>query len=105
MGQGQGALDIFQRQRLGVLPAHAAGGGVTNVAHRHRTAQLVQDRTAEHVPHQPQILVERELPVVDGCNAAGLLPPVLQRVQTVIGGAGAVPRRVVDAENAALLVD
>ena len=104
VGQGQGSLDIPQRQRLGVLPAGPARGGIAHMAHRHGPVQPVQDRLVKHLPHQSRVLVIGHLPVIDGGDAAGLLPPVLEGVQTIIGGAGAVSGWVIDAEHAALLM-
>ena len=105
MGHRQGALDVLQGQGLGVLPADAAGGGVAHVAHRQGAPQLVQLLGVEHLPHQAQILVEAQLQPLHGGDAAGLLAPVLEGVESVIGRAGAAAGRVVDAEHAAFFVD
>ena len=105
VGHREGALDVGQRQRLGVLPLGAAGGGVAHVAHRHGAAQLVQDRGGKHVAHQSHVLVAAHFQPVHGRDAAGLLPPVLKGVQPVVGRPGAVPRRIVNAEYAAFFVN
>ena len=75
------------------------------MAHGHGAAQPVQNFRGEYLSHQAQVLVERHLAVSDGGDAAGLLSPVLQGEEAVIGGAGAVSGRVQHAEYAAFLVD
>ena len=74
------------------------------MAHRHGAVQPVQDIRMEHLPHQPHILVEGHLPVIDGCDPAGLLPPVLKGVQAVIDRAGTVPLGIPDPEHTAFLM-
>ena len=101
----QGALDVLEGQGLGVFPLPAAGGGVAHMAHGHGAIETVQHVGVEHVSHQAHILVEGEHPLVDGGDATGLLPPVLEGVQAVIGGAGTVPVGVADAEQSAFLVN
>ena len=100
----QGALHIFDGQGLGVLPLPGPGGGIAHMAHGHGPIQPLKGLFVKHLADQAHILIKGLLPVVDGGDAAGLLPPVLQGIQPVIGGLGAAPRRIIDTEHAALLV-
>ena len=75
------------------------------MANRHGPAQSIQDVLMEHIPHQPQVFMIGQLPVVDGGDAAGLLPPVLEGVKPVIGGPCAVSGRVIDAKDAAFFMN
>ena len=75
------------------------------MAHRHGAVQTIEHVGVEHIPHQAHVLVEGQHPLVDGGNAAGLLAPVLEGIQAVIGGAGTVPAGITDAEQATLFVD
>ena len=105
VGHREGALNVFQRQRLGVLPADAAGGGVAHMAHRHGPSQLVQHPLVKHIPHQTQVLMIGELSVIHRGNPTGFLPPVLQGVESIIGGPGAVPGGIVDAKYSTFFVN
>ena len=100
----QRSLHILDGQGLGVLPRPSAGGGVAHMAHRHGPIQALKGLPVEDLADQSHVLIKGLLPVIDGGDAASLLSPVLQGVQPVIGGLGTAPRRVIDAEHAALLV-
>ena len=100
----QGALHVLDGQGLGVLPFPRPGGGVAHMAHRHGAVEPVQGLLVKDLAHQAHVLVKGLLPAVDGRDAAGLLPTVLEGVQPVIGGLGAPALRIVDAEYPALLV-
>ena len=100
----QGALHIFDGQGLGVLPLPGPGGGIAHMAHGHGPVQPLEGLLVKHLADQAHVLIKGLLPVIDGGDAASLLSPVLQGVQPVIGGLGTAPRRVIDAEHAALLV-
>ena len=59
----------------------------------------------KHFSNQSQILMKREIPIVDGGDAAGFLPAMLQGIKRIISGVGAASVRVIDAEYAAFFMD
>ena len=85
----QGALHIFDGQGLGVLPLPGPGGGIAHMAHGHGPVQPLEGLLVKHLADQAHVLIKGLLPVIDGGDAASLL---------------SAPRRVIDAEHAALLV-
>ena len=101
----QRSLHILDGQGLGVLPRPSAGGGVAHMAHRHGPIQALKGLPVEDLADQSHVLIKGLLPVIDSRDAAGLLPPVLEGVQPVIGGLGAAALRVIDPEYTALLVE
>ena len=76
----QGALYVFDGQRLGVFPLARSGGGIAHMADCHGAVEPFQCLFGEDIAYQPHVLVKGLLPVVDGSDAAGLLPPVLKSV-------------------------
>ena len=71
---------------LAVAPVGGPGGAVAGVAHRHSSlGEPVQRFTGEHLPHQPKVLVGGEHPVIVDHDAAALLSPVLEGIETVVG--------------------
>ena len=75
------------------------------MAHRHGPIQALKGLPVEDLADQSHVLIKGLLPVIDGRDAAGLLPPVLEGVQPIIGGLGAAALRVIDPEYTALLVE
>ncbi len=92
-------------QRLHVAQDGVAGGGVAVVADRVGSGQRGDDaRITEIVAHQPHALVRVEARAVEGDDAGGFLPAMLQGVQAERGDRGGVGD-VPDAEDAAFLVE
>ena len=86
VGQGHAALLVVDLNGLAVAPVGGPGGAVAGVAHRHSSpGESVQNLFGEDLPHQPQVLVGGEHPVVVDHDAAALLSPVLESIQAVIG--------------------
>ena len=86
VGQGHAALLVVNLDGLAVASVGGSGGAVAGVPHRHGPlGKPVQDLSGEDLPHQPQVLVGGEYPVVVDHDAAALLSPVLESIQAVIG--------------------
>ena len=107
MGQGHAALLVVDLNGLAVAPDRGSSGAVAGVAYRHGPpGQPGQRLAAEHLPHQPQILVGGKYPVVVDHDAAALLPPVLEGVEAVVGQPAHVPRLWADhAKDATFLMN
>ena len=106
VGQPQGALHVVEHQRLGVLTGAAARSGVAHVAHPDISVHPLQMLRLKHFIAKPHSLVCGNLPLgslrIADCDAAALLPPVLQGEKPVIDGRCHVCAiQVVDSENPA----
>ena len=83
--------------------------GTEDVAGGHvgcRAGNTGQHRRGEHLVHKAEVPVAGDNAVLVHCDAAALLPAVLQRVQRRVGGSRHIlgARAVIDAKNAALFV-
>ena len=102
---GEAALCIAHQKRLAILHEASAGCGVADVADRNLPWQGGKHVVIEHLADQAHRPVDAQHASVADCNAAALLPAVLQGIEAVIGG----PRRgrfqiAVNAEYAAFLM-
>lgn len=91
------------KQRLNILPFAAPSGGIPHMPHCVFPSQLRQFLRRQRFRHQAVALpAAYGIPVADR-NSGALLSPVLEGVQPQIGQIGGT-RKVINAENAALLV-
>ena len=109
VAQGHGAPPVPDDHGLGVGPHPAARRCVADVAGGHvgcRAGNTGQHRRGEHLVHKAEIPVAGDNAVLVHCDAAALLPAVLQRVQRRVGGSRHIlgARAVIDTKNAALFV-
>src|SRR3954463_9252702 len=87
--------------RLGVLPRGGAGRGVAGVPDGEMAAKAAEGRLVEDLADQPEVLVDDHGSTVGDGDPGGLLPTVLQRVQTEVGQLGDLLPRRPDTEDAA----
>ena len=97
--QARGGRGTERRLRVG--PDRGAGGRVPAVPHRDVAAQCGQRWLVEDLGDQAHLLVHHDPAAVADRDARRLLPPVLQRVQPVVGELGDVLARRPDTEHAA----
>ena len=79
--------------RLGVVPARRARGGVAGVADGQKALQPSQLVLVEDVGDEAHVFHHHDPVAVAGGHAGGLLAPVLQGVQAVVGQVGDVGSR------------
>src|SRR3546814_71989 len=105
MGQRQPAEAVVGIERLDVAQRRLARGRVAVVADRGVAGQP-RDHLAvgEDVADQPEGAVRMEVQPVEGDDACGLLPAMLERMQAERGQRGGVVASE-DAEHAAFLVE
>ena len=97
----QGAVRRGPQGGLRIGPVGGARGGVPGVAHGQVPLEGVEGGLVEDLGHEPHVLVDRDPLAVRGGDARGLLPAVLQRVETVVGQLGDVLAGSPHAEHAA----
>ena len=95
----QSALHVLDGQGLGVLPLPRPGGGIPHMPHCHGPVQLFQRLLVKDLAHQAHVLVKGLFPVIDHRNAAGLLSPVLEGVQPIVGCLGTPSLGIIDPKN------
>ena len=100
MRERQGPFAVPGEHRLGVGQHGRSGGGVAGVTDGDIPRQVAEHSLIEDVGDQPHPAVRpRHAFPVDGYDPGGLLPPVLQAIETEIRDAGRV-RDAGDADDA-----
>ena len=102
VGKGQSPV-VVADDRLSVLPRRRAGRRVADVADRHRARERPELGLVEDLGHEAELTCGDDLPAVDGGDARGLLPAVLQCVQREVRETGDVGLRRVNAEDPAFV--
>jgi hypothetical protein len=74
------------------------------VADRDLALERLEGRLVEDLRHESHVLVDQDLPAVADRDAGGLLPAVLQRVETEVGQLGDFLAGGPDAEDAASIL-
>ena len=95
---------VLEQHRLRVGEPGAAGGAVARVADGDVAVEVVERLLVEDLGHQPHLLDHVHLVAVADPDARRLLAAVLERVQPEVREVGDVLARVVDPEEAALLL-
>jgi hypothetical protein len=80
---------------LGIVPDAGAHGGVAHVRDGRLARQPLEVLGGEDLRHHAEVLVDVNAPTVDGADAAGILPPVLEGLQ----GHGRCRRRSLNADQ------
>jgi len=97
----QGPFAVAGEHRLSVGEDGGAGGGVAGVADRDVARQIAQDSLIEDVRDEPHAAVgSRHAFPIHSHHPRGLLPPMLQAVETEVCDAGCVGNAG-DADDAA----
>src|SRR5262245_33810741 len=104
VGDGDGAAGGVGRDRLGVPRLRSTGRRIPHVTDGAMPGQPSQALRAEHVGHPAHGLLDVELLAVGGRDTRGLLPAMLEGVETEVGDVGRF-RMIPDAEHATFVVE
>src|SRR5207302_8681170 len=104
VGDGDGAAGGVGRDRLGVPRLRSTGRRVPHVTDGAMPGQPSQALRAEYVGHPAHGLLNVELLAVGGRDARGLLPAMVEGVETEVGDVGRF-RMIPDAEHATFVVE
>ena len=99
MRESHAALHMVDDDRLGVVAVIASGRAVAHMADSDAAgAECVEPLRREYIVDEAHILIRGEQSVIVDDDAAGLLPAVLQRKQSVVRHARHIV--IIGAENA-----
>src|SRR5450830_39382 len=105
VGKSQRTTSVADNQWLCIDDQAPPAGRVPNVSACHRPGECCKALLVEDLRHQPHGLVVQDLvPCADG-DPRALLAPMLQGIETIVGGAGGAGLRTADnAKNPTFLV-